>query len=48
MTLPHTSQSRAGGTGLIKVITLKPVTESTNRTNTGALQMWEVVGMPSR
>ena len=33
VTSPHTSQSPAGGTGLIKVITLKPVTESTNWTN---------------
>ena len=32
------------GTGLIKVITLKPVTESTNKTNTWALQTWQVVG----
>ena len=32
------------GTGLIKVITLKPVTESKNWTNTWALQTWQVVG----
>ena len=31
-------------TGLIKVTALKPVTESTNSTNTATLQTWQVVG----